>query len=168
MITRSEFLSYFIAILFVLMMVSVSILLNNPEVIIPEIAALAIAFWVWRISGWMDRPWMIFVSLTGTAIIGFAINQLPLFYFGKLACTLLLMLTFMWLIKSNLSPELTTGLIAVVTDATHRIFLASVSTLSVILTLGIVLFGLNKKQKEKVEIEKKHMVVFLSLLVYGR
>ncbi|SDJ06869.1 hypothetical protein [Alteribacillus bidgolensis] len=28
----------------------------------------------------MNRPWMIFVSLTGTAIIGFAINQLFLLW----------------------------------------------------------------------------------------
>ena len=41
-------LSYIIAIALILLMVAASVILDDPEVILPEIAAMAIGIWVYR------------------------------------------------------------------------------------------------------------------------
>ncbi len=37
-------------------MVTAGVLLNDPEVILPEIAAMAIALWTYREPGWLRQP----------------------------------------------------------------------------------------------------------------
>lgn len=45
---KETIISYTIAILFILAMVTAGVLLNDPEVILPEIAAMAVALWAYR------------------------------------------------------------------------------------------------------------------------
>ena len=53
---KETIISYTIAILFILAMVTAGVLLNDPEVILPEIAAMAIALWAYREPGWLRQP----------------------------------------------------------------------------------------------------------------
>ncbi|TQK53933.1 hypothetical protein FB479_108148 [Brevibacillus sp. AG162] len=63
-ISKNEtILSYIIAIALILLMVAASVILDDPEVILPEIAAMAIGIWVYREPGWIRQPSKIFVAL---------------------------------------------------------------------------------------------------------
>ena len=53
---KETIISYTIAILFILAMVTAGVLLNDPEVILPEIATMAIALWAYREPGWLRQP----------------------------------------------------------------------------------------------------------------
>lgn len=108
---KETIISYTIAILFTLAMVTAGVLLNDPEVILPEIAAMAIALWAYRESGWLRQPEKIFVAPSITALIGFAVNQMDLAYIGKVSVTLVLMMLFLRVIQSNLAPSIATGFI---------------------------------------------------------
>lgn len=56
-------LPYVIAIAFILLMVGLSIQLQHSEIILPEVAAMAIAMWVYREPGWI-RPGLLYFSFT--------------------------------------------------------------------------------------------------------
>ncbi|HBY43525.1 MAG TPA: hypothetical protein DEH03_07525, partial [Brevundimonas sp.] len=58
---RSAALSYAAAFAFIIAMTAVAQLLNDREIILPEIAAMAVALWAWRDQAWMRRPEAIFL-----------------------------------------------------------------------------------------------------------
>ncbi len=160
---KETIISYTIAILFILAMVTAGVLLNDPEVILPEIAAMAIALWAYREPGWLRQPEKIFVAPSITALIGFAVNQMDLAYIGKVSVTLVLMMLFLRVIQSNLAPSIATGLLPLVTNATEWSFVISVFALTFILMIGVLIFKLNNGIKRKVHIQYKYMTVFLIL-----
>ncbi|MGF9909004.1 hypothetical protein [Brevibacillus porteri] len=157
-------LSYIIAIALILLMVAASVILDDPEVILPEIAAMAIGIWVYREPGWIRQPSKIFVAPSITAAIGFAINQVDLPYLGKVSITLVLMMLFLRIIQSNFGPSLATGLLPLVTNAVEWSFMISVVMLSFIIMLGVLTFKLNGGLEKKVKIPYQYMLVFLILI----
>ncbi|WP_219376227.1 hypothetical protein [Bacillus mycoides] len=163
-ISRKEtIISYSIAILFILAMVKSGVFLDDPEVILPEIAAMAIALWVYREPGWLRQPEKIFIAPSITAVIGFAVNQMDISYIGKVSLTLILMMLFLRVIQSNLAPSIATGLLPLVTNVTEWSFVISVFVLTFILMIGVLIFKLNNGIERKVKIQYKYMVVFLFL-----
>ena len=69
-------ISYIMAITLIMVMVTSSLILKDREIILPEIAAMAIAMWAYREPGWIRQPSKIFLAPSITAILGFAVNQL--------------------------------------------------------------------------------------------
>lgn len=49
-------ISYIIAITFIIAMITASVILDNHQIILPELAAMAIAMWVYREAGWIRQP----------------------------------------------------------------------------------------------------------------
>jgi hypothetical protein len=76
-------ISYIISITFIIAMITASVMLKDHEIILPEVAAMAIAMWVYREAGWIRQPLKIFLAPSITAVIGFAVNQLHISYLGK-------------------------------------------------------------------------------------
>jgi hypothetical protein len=161
---KETIISYIIAITFILAMITASVLLKDREIILPEVAAMAIAMWVYRESGWIRQPLKIFLSPSLTAVIGFMVNQLHISYLGKVSLTLILLMLFLRIIQSNLGPSIATGLLPVVTNASEWSFIISVFIFTFILMLGVLVFGLNKGLEKKVKIQYKYMLVFLMLI----
>lgn len=114
---KNTVISYVIAFVLILLMVTAAVLLEDREVILPEIAAMAIAMWVYREAGWVRQPSKIFLAPFITAAIGFAVNLLPIAYVGKVIITMLLSMLFLRIIQSNLAPSIATGLLPLVLDA---------------------------------------------------
>ncbi|MDF0728750.1 hypothetical protein PY093_19200 [Cytobacillus sp. S13-E01] len=160
---KETIISYVIAFVFILAMVAVSVMLKDREVILPEMAAMAIAMWVYREAGWIRQPSKIFLAPSLTAAIGFAVNQLSIAYFGKVILTLVLLMLFLRIIQSNLAPSMATGLLPLVMNATEWSFIISVFTFTILLMLGVLVFGLNKGLEKKVQIQYKYMIVFFAL-----
>ncbi|WP_026678683.1 hypothetical protein [Fictibacillus gelatini] len=161
---KEVMISYIISFAFIIAMMTASVILKDHEIILPEVAAMAIAMWVWRDAGWIRQPSKIFLAPSITALIGFVVNQLPISYLGKVILTLILMMLFLRIIQSNLGPSIATGLLPVVTNATEWSFVISVFILTFLLMLGVLLFGLHKGLEKKVKIQYKYMVVFLVLI----
>ena len=161
---KEVMISYIISFAFIIAMMTASVILKDHEIILPEVAAMAIAMWVWRDAGWIRQPSKIFLAPSITALIGFVVNQLPISYLGKVILTLILMMLFLRIIQSNLGPSIATGLLPVVTNATEWSFVISVFILTFLLMLGVLIFGLNKRLEKKVKIQYKYMVVFLVLI----
>lgn len=152
---------YVLAFSLIFAMVTASMLFKDPEVILPEIAAMAIAMWVYKEPGWIRQPSKIFFAPTFTSVIGFVINQLPVTYVGKIILALVFMVIFLRIIQSNLAPSLATGLLPIVVNAEHWSFIVSAMIFSFIIFLGVLLFNLNKGLEKKIMIQSKYMVVFL-------
>jgi hypothetical protein len=53
---KQTIISYVIAFFFILAMVTVSVMLKDHEVILPEMAAMAIVMWVYREARWIRQP----------------------------------------------------------------------------------------------------------------
>ncbi|SMF90307.1 hypothetical protein SAMN05661091_4971 [Paenibacillus uliginis N3/975] len=160
---KKTVISYTIALAFILTMVAAAVLFKDREIILPEIAAMAIALWAYREAGWIRQPSKIFVAPSFTAVIGFAVNQLDIAYVGKVILTLCLMMLFLRVIQSNLAASLATGLLPLVTNAQEWSFIVSVFAFTFILMLGVLTFRLNKGLEKKVKIHYKYMVVYLGL-----
>ncbi|UOR12111.1 hypothetical protein [Halobacillus amylolyticus] len=156
-------ISYVIAITFIITMITASVMLNNHQIILPELAAMAIAMWVYREAGWIRQPSKILFAPSLTAVIGFMVNLLPISYVGKVGITLMLLMLLLRLIRSNLAPSIATGLLPVVIDVDGWSFIISTFILTFILMLGVLLFRLNNGLEKKVKIQYKYMVVFLAL-----
>lgn len=157
-------ISYIISITFIIAMITASVMLKDHEIILPEVAAMAIAMWVYREAGWIRQPSKIFLAPSITAVIGFAVNQLHISYLGKVSLTLILLMLFLRIIQSNLGSSIATGLLPVVTNANEWSFIISVFIFTFILMLGVLKFGLNKGLEKKVKIQYKYMLVFLVLI----
>ncbi|UOQ93938.1 hypothetical protein MUO14_02880 [Halobacillus shinanisalinarum] len=156
-------ISYVIAITFIITMITASLMLNNHQIILPELAAMAIAMWVYREPGWIRQPSKVLFAPSFTAVIGFMVNLLPISYVGKVGITLVLLMLLLRLIRSNLAPSIATGLLPVVIDVDGWSFIISTFILTFILMLGVLLFRLNNGLEKKVKIQYKYMVVFLAL-----
>ena len=81
---KKTIISYIISFAFIIAMITASVILKDREIILPEVAAMAIAMWVWRDEGWIRQPFKIFLVPSITALIGFVVNQLPISYLSIL------------------------------------------------------------------------------------
>lgn len=156
-------ISYVIAISFIIAMITASVILDNHQIILPELAAMAIVMWVYRESGWIRQPSKILFAPSLTAVIGFMVNLLPILYVGKVGLALVLSMLLLHLIKSNLAPSIATGLLPVVIDVDGWSFIISTFILTFILMLGVLLFRLNNGLEKEVKVQYKYIVVFLVL-----
>ncbi|WP_213583036.1 hypothetical protein [Paenibacillus sp. J2TS4] len=161
--SKVTIISYLVAIGFIVTMIAASVIWEENEIILPEIAAMAIAMWVYREPGWIRQPSNIFLAPTITAAIGFMINQLPIAYIGKVILCLAIVMLFLRIIQSNLSPSIATGLLPLVINANEWTFIIWIFIFTFFLMLGVFAFGLNKGLEKKVKINYKYMLVFLVL-----
>ncbi|WP_145331095.1 efflux RND transporter permease subunit [Paenibacillus xylanexedens] len=151
---------YVIAILFISFMVGLSEILQHSEIILPEVAAMAIAMWVYREPGWIRHPTVIFIAPTVTATIGLVINQLQILYPIKIVLTLMIMMLFLRLIRSNLAPAIATGLLPLAIHTEDWSFVWIVLGFTLTLMAGVVVFQLHKNLATKSMIQYKYMVIF--------
>ncbi|WEE35649.1 hypothetical protein [Lactiplantibacillus paraplantarum] len=111
---------------FILLMVATATLRHDAEIILPEIGALTAGTWVYRKNEWVQQPLKLFLVPSGTAIIGFLVNQLSWTYTLKVMVGLLLMLLLLKGLKSNLAPAFATGLLPIIINATHWSFIVAI------------------------------------------
>ncbi|WP_088833090.1 hypothetical protein [Paenibacillus tyrfis] len=160
---KATMIAYAIAISFIVAMITAAVLLKDNEMILPEIAAMAIAMWVYREAGWIRQPSKICIAPTVTAVIGLMINQMPIAYLGKVMLALVLMMLFLRVIQSSLAPSLATGLLPLIINTNEWSFAIIVFMFTFLLMLGVLAFGLNQGLEKKVKIQYKYMLVILAL-----
>lgn len=130
--------SYLPAFAFILLMVAAAVLFQDREIILPELAAMAVALWTWKDPQWMRHPEKIFLWPSLTALLGFAINLTQLPVSAKLALVLIGMLGLFAVLRYSLAPALATGFLPVVTNATHWSFMLAILVTTAVLAIGVV------------------------------
>lgn len=159
--------SYVMAFLFILLMVVAAYGLNDREIILPEMVAMAVGLWVYRDKQWLNQPDKIFILPSLTAVIGFCINLMPISYLLKLVLVLCTMLLVMRMFNYILPPALATGFLPIVTQAYELSFLISIFATSFILMLGVVLFKLNQGIERKGNFDRRKIGVYASITLLG-
>ncbi|WP_334333238.1 hypothetical protein [Companilactobacillus sp. HBUAS59544] len=152
--------NYLIGFLLIIFMVASATFLNDLEIILPEIGALTAGTWIYQNGGWINQPSKIFFAPSGTAIIGFLINQLSISYAQKVLLGLILMLLLLKVLKSNLAPSFATGLLPIIINATHWSFIVAILLFTLILTCGVFIQGNYKQTDPSIAIKKHHMALF--------
>ena len=159
--------SYLAAFVFIVFMVAAAYGLNDREIILPEMAAMAVGLWVYRDKQWLNQPDKIFILPSLTAVIGFCINLMPISYLFKLVLVLCAMLLVMRMFNYILPPALATGFLPIVTQAYEISFLISIFATSFILMLGVVLFKLNQGVERKGNFDRRKIGVYASITLIG-
>lgn len=128
-----------IAYFIIAVMIVASVIFKDKEIILPEMSALAIGCLVYQNPVWLSRPLHIFLLPSLTAILGFFINRLDFSLAQKFILVLIIMVLILRLFKSNLAPALATGLLPIITNSTSYSFIASILSLTLLLSLSIKL-----------------------------
>ncbi|RLL27681.1 hypothetical protein D9K80_18165, partial [Acinetobacter cumulans] len=165
--TTLSFKSYVAAFLFILFMVAAAYGLHDREIILPEMAAMAVGLWVYRDKQWLNQPDKIFILPSLTAVLGFCINLMPVSYLFKLILVLCAMLLVMRMFNYILPPALATGFLPIVTQANELSFLISIFATSFILMLGVLLFKLNQGMERKGNFDRRKIGVYASITLIG-
>ncbi|SPS07174.1 hypothetical protein [Latilactobacillus sakei] len=154
---------YLIGFAFVLLMVGIATILNDAEIILPEIAALTTGLWIYHEPGWLNQPAKIFWLPSITAIVGFGINRLSLSYSLKIGLLLLIMIVLLCLFRSTLAPSFATGLLPIIVNATKVSFIIAILSFTFILMLVVILRKLNQQHPHHAAINYRVMLVFLGI-----
>ncbi|GGJ06066.1 hypothetical protein [Paenibacillus hunanensis] len=156
-------IAYVIAITFILFMVGLAEFLQRSEIILPEVAAMAIAMWVYREPGWIRRPSVIFIAPTVTAMMGLIINQFQIAFTVKVILTLIAMMLFLRAIRSNFAPAIATGLLPLAVHTEDGGLVWIVLSFTLILMAVVVVLQLHKNLPASSMIQYKYMIIFLAI-----
>ncbi|MDM1405325.1 hypothetical protein HX039_14595 [Myroides marinus] len=164
-LTQDTIKYYLLVFLFILSMVAVAMFFNDPEIVLPEVAALAIGLWVFQEKAWLRQPRMIFILPSLTALMGFGLNMLALPYVVKIVLILMLMLLLMRVINYSLPPALATGFLPIVTNAHAWSFIYAILVTTFILMLVVYILKLNKDIDSKGKVNTKMMYPYALISV---
>lgn len=159
--------SYVAAFFFILLMVAAAYAWQDREIILPEMAAMAVGLWVYQDKQWLNQPDKILILPSLTAVIGLCINLMPISYLFKLVLVLCGMLFVMRMFNYILPPALATGFLPIVTQANELSFLVSIFATSFILMLGVVLFKLNQGVQRKSNFDRRKIGVYACITLIG-
>lgn len=159
--------NYAAAFVFIFGMVALAFAFQDHEIILPEMAALAIGLWVYQDKQWLNQPDKIFLLPSLTATAGYFINLTAMPYALKLVCVLLAMVAIMGAFRYMLGPALATGFLPIVTNATGLPFLVSIYGLSLILMAGVFAFKLNHGIERKANFDPRKVATYAAITLVG-
>lgn len=154
---------YLIGFALVLLMVAGAMFLHDQEIILPEIAALTAGMWIYHNPRWLHQPYKIFLAPSGTAVIGFLINQLPVNYPIKISLTLVGILVLLRELRSPLAPAFATGLLPIIVNATHWSFIGAIFLFTLILMIGVLRQGHYRHAIASDPIHFQHILSFAAV-----
>ncbi|WP_413998028.1 HPP family protein [Flavobacterium sp. W1B] len=153
----------------IILMVVASLIFKDKEIILPEMAALAIGCLIYQNPVWLSKPLHIFLLPSITAILGFLINKLDISLTEKLILVLPLMLVVLRLFKSHLAPALATGLLPIITNCSSFAFILSILVLSFLLSISLKFIDTSKNENLQPRLQQPKdsviYVVFISIWI---
>ncbi|QBQ40838.1 hypothetical protein E2P86_06605 [Sphingobacterium psychroaquaticum] len=161
--------SYTFGIALILLMICAAIVLQDREIILPELAALATGCFVYMKPEWTSRPWELFKLPSITAIIGFGINMTTFSLVLKLILVVSAMLLVLTWLRNYLAPALATGLLPVITNATSPTFLAAIFILTFLLAWAVASFKTKNTstpaQTPQFNLQKGDIAAYLTIII---
>lgn len=117
-------------------------LINNNEIIFPEISALAVGSWVMLRSPWQSRKLYLWLSPTLAAFTGMALLKLlPYYPFLLIAAALILVIIQLELLHSDVYPAISAAILPVIVHAGSWLYPVSVCILTGIILGGRAVLG---------------------------
>lgn len=171
---------YIVSIIIILLMIGVSEVTNEKEIIFPEVAALVIGGLILDKQPWKVSRIKMILLMTYAAIIGILIVRVlavPLIFkvvFGFVSTAFMLILT-----RCNFLPMLSACILPIIMETTSIIYPISVCVMTVVMICVQVIFGItNVREKEiyykysmNLKLELKRftyiLIVILALLLIG-
>lgn len=149
-------------------MTAVAFGFNEKEIILPELAALSIGFFMHKKNELTDNPVHLFLLPSLTAFLGFFINQPDINLEAKIVLVLTGMFMLLHFIKSSLAPALATGLLPIITNCNSYIFLISIIVFMGTLGVLVEAFFRSENLEENKKNNRKPLlsaVVLLAVLI---
>ncbi len=138
---------------------------KQPEIIFPEISALAMGSFVFREKNWMYNPLHIWLAPTLAAGIGVGINFLTLQPVWKEIFCLTVIVSFIKWLKVKVGPTISAGLLPVVLGVTSWLFVLSVCLLTFVIMLGIRLNKPGALIEENIREKKHYSFIYLTIVM---
>lgn len=154
---KNRALNYVCVLIFILAMVFCAVYFKDREIILPEIAAMAVALWAYKSPSWLSQPDKIFTIPTVTALLGFAVNMLNIPYLAKISLVLMAIIAVMYAFRFIFPPALATGFLPIVTNAHEWSFMISIVVTTMILMIGVLAFRLNQGISREVAFNHKKL-----------
>lgn len=129
----------------IIVMILTAVILNNKEIIVPEMAALTVGTLVYQNGNWIYDPVRVCIAPSLSAVAGFIVNQFQIIYVAKILLVLILVLILLRFIKSVLAPSFATGLLPIIIDSHELDFIWIVFILTFILAIFV---WMQKKYKD--------------------
>ncbi|WP_235809016.1 hypothetical protein [Levilactobacillus senmaizukei] len=142
-------------------MISLATWSGDIETIMPELGPLTTGLWIYHNREWMYHPENIFLGPSGAALIGFLVNMLAISYGLKVFVTIALIVLLLRFLNSPLAPSFATGLLPVLTNATHWSYIFTVLGFTLILMIAIILRNHPGNGSERTPMSLKHMAIYL-------
>ncbi|WP_042162269.1 hypothetical protein, partial [Paenibacillus gorillae] len=154
------------AYLLVIIMLIGSVLLNQRDILFPEIAGMAMGIMVFSVSDWMKKPSHLWLFPTLGAFLGTILNRLPLTSLMKMLVTLAIIVILMHIFRVHFSPTIPAALLPIYLDLHDFVFVASTA----ILTFLIMLAAFKLRNKDKMPAEtgsfrKKTDTIFITIIL---
>lgn len=159
--SKEKTLDYLIGFAFVLAMIGLATWSGDIETIMPELGPLTTGLWIYHNREWMSHPENIFLGPSVAALIGFLVNMLTISYGLKVFVTIALILLLLRLMNSPLAPSFATGLLPVLTNASHWSYIFTVLGFTLILAFAVVLRHHPGKGPERKPMSLKHLAIYL-------
>ncbi len=124
-------------VLLVVFMFATANVINEKEIIFPEIAALGVGAWFIKNSPWCEKPLNLWLSPTFAALTGVVmLHFLPGSQEILLECTFVLVVLQLCLLRSKVLPSISAAILPIVINADSLYYILSVCILSGIIALG--------------------------------
>lgn len=128
------------SIILVSAMLFTGAVLNNMEVIFPEISALAIGAWVMNRSPWQSRRINLWLSPTAAAFTGMALLKFfPYHPFLMITVAFVLVLVELKVLNSDVYPSISAAILPIIVHADSWIYAIAVGVLTAVVLFGNIL-----------------------------
>jgi len=129
------------SIILVSAMLFTGAVLNNMEVIFPEISALAIGAWAMNRSPWQSRRINLWLSPTLAAFTGMALLKFfPYHPFLMITVAFILVLVELKLLNSDVYPSISAAILPIIVHADSWFYPIAVGVLTAVVLCGNILF----------------------------
>lgn len=135
-LTKSDLWRRICTVALVVLMTLAAGVLEEPEVIFPEVGALCIGLWVLNKRVWKIKRWQIPVLFTVAAVVGILLAHLPIMLPLKLMAAFLFVALLMLLMNVSMSPAISACMLPVLMGTTSWVYPVTVLALSLILAYG--------------------------------
>jgi hypothetical protein len=143
-------------LLFVELMLSVSSMIKNPEILFPEASALAVGCWVFKEERWNRNLQHICLMPTLSASLAIVLNNCPISLFMKESLALVLVVTALHFLKSLIGPSISAAILPLVLGIHSWDYVLSVFVLTFVVMVGAIknrtrnIHPINKQSTRKV------------------
>jgi hypothetical protein len=127
-----------VVLIFVELMLSVSSMINNPEILFPEASALAVGCWVFKEERWNRNYQHICLMPTLSASLAIVLNNCPIPLFMKESIALVLVVTALHFLKSLIGPSISAAILPLVLGIHAWDYVLSVLGLTFVIMVGAI------------------------------